>query len=113
MIKPFLKKLGLTIAPQTMTSILSARARAHSHRMVEEWGLTGLTRRLIDHLGSTVQTGPFSGMVLSPMTYKEHLGPFLHGTYEKELHPWVQATISQSPAQVVDIGSRFGYYAVG
>jgi hypothetical protein len=113
MIKPVLKKLMFSLAPGTATSIFSARARAHSHRMVEEWGLGQLTQKLIGQLGASVQSGPFAGMILSPMTYKEHLGPFLFGTYESEIHPWFPALLSGYPNQVVDIGARFGYYAVG
>jgi ribosomal protein L11 methylase PrmA len=47
------------------------------------------------------------------MSHKEHLGPFLLGTYEMELHPWIRAILPQAPTQVVDIGSQFGFYAVG
>lgn len=110
------------VAPQTAAAVLSARARAHSQRLVRDWGLFDLNRRLIERLGSTVQAGPFQGMTLSPMTHEEHLGPYLLGTYETELHPWIERLTSTGPAeaghhvrfaQVVDIGSKFGYYAVG
>jgi hypothetical protein len=108
-----MKKAMLGLAPRAASSLLAARARAQSHRVLEEWGLTRLTRALIDRLGPVVRAGPFSGMVLSPMSHREHLGPYLLGTYESELHPWIRAILAQSPTQVVDIGSRFGYYAVG
>jgi hypothetical protein len=113
MIKPLLKKALLRVAPQTTTALLAARARAHSHRLIDEWGLGGLTRKLIDRFGATVQAGPFAGMVLSPMSHSEHLAPYLLGTYESEVHPWIKAILAQAPTQVVDIGARFGYYAVG
>jgi hypothetical protein len=52
-------------------------------------------------------------MTLTPMTHEEHLGPYLLGTYETELHPWIERLTSQRFQQVLDIGSKFGYYAVG
>src|SRR4051812_1337317 len=109
--KTFVKKALLAVAPQTTSSLLAARARAHGHQLVQDWGLPQLAQKLIDRFGSRVQAGPFAGMVLSPMTYREHLSPFLLGTYESELHPWIRAILCQNPTQVVDIGSRFGYYA--
>jgi hypothetical protein len=113
MIKPLAKRIMFALAPRAAASVFSARARAHSHRVVEEWGLGEVTRKLIAQLGAAVRGGPFSGMVLSPMTYKEHLGPFLLGTYESEIHAWIRALRRRPPTQVIDIGSRFGYYAVG
>ena len=111
--KSLLKRAAARFAPQTTTAVLSARARAHSHRLVEQWGLAGLNRKLIDALGPDVQAGPFRGMRLSPMTWKEHLGPYLLGTYECELHPWFHWILEQPFTGVVDIGAKFGYYAVG
>ena len=101
------------VAPQTTTTILSARARAHSHRLVRHWGLLELNQRLIEHLGSQVQSGPFRGMALSELTRCEHLGPFLLGTYEAELHPWIARVLGQRYREILDIGAKFGYYAVG
>lgn len=101
------------VAPETATAVMSARARAHSHRLVREWGLTDLNMKLVDRFGSVVQGSPFTGMTLSPMTHLEHLGPFLLGTYEEELHPWFESALSGRFEQVLDIGSKFGYYAVG
>jgi predicted O-methyltransferase YrrM len=101
------------VAPETATAVMSARAREHSHRLVREWGLIDLNRKLIDRFGSVVQRSPFTGMTLSPMTHLEHLGPFLLGTYEEELHPWFESAMSGRFEQILDIGSKFGYYAVG
>jgi hypothetical protein len=52
-------------------------------------------------------------MELTPMTHLEHLGPFLLGTYEYELHPWWVSLTRGEYAQIVDVGAKFGYYAVG
>ncbi len=52
-------------------------------------------------------------MKLSPMTHKEHLGPFLLGTYEAQLHPWLESTVRRPFTQILDVGAKFGYYAIG
>jgi hypothetical protein len=109
-----LAKWAMTaVAPQTATVIMSARARAHSQRLARQWGLIDLNRRLVSHLGAVVQAGPFRGMALTPMTHDEHLGPYLLGTYESELHPWIEHLTGRRFRQVLDVGSKFGYYAVG
>jgi hypothetical protein len=112
-VKRVMKRALSAVAPQTATAILSARARAHSHELVREWGLLELNQKLICEFGSTVQSGPFQGMTLSPMTHQEALGPFLLGTYEAELHPWLEAVAAQRFTRVLDVGAKFGYYAVG
>jgi hypothetical protein len=81
--------------------------------LYRDWGVHDLNRKLIDRFGPTVQFGPFQGVILSPMTHHEHLGPFLLGTYEAELHPWLEAVIDGRFSQVLDVGAKFGYYAVG
>lgn len=101
------------IAPETFTALQSARARGHSHRLVREWGLLDLNRKLIDRYGPTVQAGPFAGMTLTPMTRREHLGPFLLGTYEAELHTWLERIAARPFSHILDVGAKFGYYAVG
>ena len=78
------------IAPQTLTAIQSARSRKHSHHLVREWGLHTLNSKLIERYGAKVISGPFVDMTLTEMTHQEHLGPFLLGCYESELHPWLE-----------------------
>lgn len=111
--KQLLKRTAGAIAPEWTTAILSARSRLRSHRLVQAWELDKLGRKLLDRFGSTVQTGPFRGMALSPMTHLEHIGPFLLGSYESELHSWLEEVIDGEFACVLDVGAKFGYYAVG
>lgn len=111
--KSWVKKAFSAVAPQTATKVMSARARAHSQRVVKEWGLFQLNQRLIREVGNRVIAGPFKGMTLTPMTYQEHIGPYLLGTYEMELHPWWEHVFQQSFGQIIDVGAKFGYYAVG
>src|SRR4051812_22639963 len=112
-IKRAVKRALTAVAPGAAPALLSAGARAHSHRLIREWGLLDLNQKLLNRLGPMVQGGPFRGMTLSSMTHAEHLGPFLLGTYEAELHPWVEQVCQRRYAQVLDVGAKFGYYAVG
>lgn len=92
---------------------MSARARAFSHRLVKRWGLHDINERLIQEQGSSVMSGPFKGMILTPMTHVEHIGPFLLGTYETELHSWWEQVFARWFEQIIDVGAKFGYYAIG
>jgi len=111
--KSTLKRALLRVAPQAAGSLIAARDRAHSQRLVKKWGLFELNRKLMKELGTTVVSGPFRGIKLTPMTWQEHIGPYLLGTYEMELHPWWVNVFEQSFDRIIDIGAKFGYYAIG
>ncbi len=111
--KQLIKRLMFALAPQRATAIMSARARAHSHRTLKLWGAPEINDKLREHLGSFVQEGPFSGIRLSPMTYAEHLGPYLLGVYESELDEAWNTVFQGNYPQFIDVGAKFGYYAIG
>lgn len=111
--KRFAKRLLAALAPQWTTALLSARARAHAHRVIAGWGNGPAVRKLVEHLGNQVQAGPFRGLILTPMTHAEQFGPYLLGVYESELDEAWTAVLGQTYPQVIDIGAKFGYYAVG
>lgn len=92
---------------------MSARARAHAHRVVAQWGCGALTRTLVNRFGGVVQEGPFAGLALTQMTHAEQLGPYLLGVYESELDEAWDTVFRGTYSQIVDIGAKFGYYAVG
>lgn len=92
---------------------MSARGRAHSHRVIASWGCGSLNRKLTERFGSRVQEGPFAGMALTAMTHAEQIGPYLLGVYESELDEAWAIVCRGEYAQVVDVGAKFGYYAVG
>jgi hypothetical protein len=111
--KHLLRNAGYRLAPQLTTAVISSRARAHSAALIKAWGLFDLNQKLIAEIGHNVIGGPFAGMALTPSAEQQHVGPYLLGTYEMELHPWVEACSRERFSQIVDIGSSFGYYAVG
>ena len=64
----------------------------------------------------TVQTGPFAGMVMHDVQTwgaGDDIGPQLLGTYEQELHEWLNRFVLKSPSTIINIGCAEGYYAVG
>jgi hypothetical protein len=101
------------LAPRTYLALTSARARRHTHRMFASWGCRALNAALVARLGRQVVDGPFAGLQLSPLTLRDHIGPYLLGTYEHELHPTWRALERVPFSAIVDVGSRFGFYAVG
>ena len=113
MVKQLLRRAPQTVAPRTAIAVMAARSRAHSHVLIREWGLRALNERLVAELGRRVVSGPFRGLVLTDATLAEHIGPFLLGTYESELHPTWERVFEQRFDQVLDVGAKFGYYAVG
>jgi hypothetical protein len=112
-LKRRLRGLLLAHFPRTMTRLLTVRSRRLSHALIRRWGIVELNQRLVSAMGLRVCAGPFEGMSLPAEAMSEHLGPFLAGTYESELHPWLEELRSAPISQVVDIGCKFGYYAVG
>lgn len=112
-IKAGLKKSLTNLFPRFFTIVQSTRSRALSHRLIKEWGLYDLNRRLIAEVGDRVLSGPFRGMVLSSMARKEHIGPFLLGLYESELNDTWEKIFLRPISQIIDVGAKFGYYAVG
>lgn len=98
--------------PRTASRIFSARARALSHQLVERWGCTALNRKLIAKFGAKVLHGPFTGIVLMPETHKEHIAPHLLGLYEGELYPAWKTVFEGTFTQILDVGAKFGFYAV-
>jgi hypothetical protein len=64
--------------------------------------------------GQRVSHGPFEGIVFP----KQHLPgstlmPKLLGSYESELHEWMETLIASDYTAVVNIGCAEGYYAIG
>ena len=112
--KETLKAALFALAPRATTALLSARARAHSQRVAAGWGCGEVNRELFRRFGDAVLGGPFAGVVLTPMTMAEQqAGPVLLGVYESELDGAWDEVLGGSFPQILDVGAKFGYYAVG
>lgn len=68
---------------------------------------------LYERLGDKVRSGPFAGLTLTPMTLSEQFGPFLLGVYERELFSAWRTVLNGSYDCIIDVGAKFGYYAIG
>ena len=112
-LKVAVKRLAHAAAPRLAVAISAQRARRRSHRLLKEWGLWDLNQRLIAEFGSQVLDGPFKGLTFSPLPRAEHIGPYLLGVYEAELHETWRQLLSRDYSEFVDVGANFGYYAVG
>lgn len=113
MIKSLFKQCFHAISPRAAVAFASARSRAHSHRVIAGWGCRPVNDALVGRFGDRVLSGPFAGMVLTPMTRREQLGPYLLGLYERELNSIWERVFQARYSQIVDVGAKFGYYAVG
>lgn len=111
--KSLVKRCFHAVAPRAAVAVESARARAHSHRVIAGWGCPAVNAALVARFGDRVLAGPFQGLTLTPMTHKEQLGPYLLGLYEGELHPVWERVFQGHYPQILDVGAKFGYYAVG
>jgi hypothetical protein len=81
-------------------------------RMMDHQQLAEFVRK---HTNSAVFSGAFKGMVLGPRFPWSNLdiASKLLGTYEQELHPFLQKSRSKRYDAVADVGCAEGYYAVG
>ena len=109
-----LKNLARKLLPESiLLPIVAIRERRLSHRLNAEWQVTPLSAKLFERFGTRVLSGPFAGLVLPRDVAGEHVGPYLFGIYEHELHDTLNGLKGQRFSRVVNIGAKFGYYAAG
>jgi len=113
MLKSLIKRVLYRIAPRWTTERMSAQARAHSHGVSKQWGCDVIADLMFARLGDRVLEGPFEGIRLTEATKSEHIAPYLLGTYESELEPAWNVILEGRYDRIVDIGAKFGYYAIG
>lgn len=63
--------------------------------------------------GGLVAQGPFAGMRYLSSSVGSALAPKLVGSYEEEIQPWIEDSITKGYELVIDVGCAEGYYAVG
>lgn len=66
--------------------------------------------RIID---SSVYSGPFTGMSYVSQSIGSAHYPKLLGTYEMELHEWIEKLCRIPFRQIINVGAGEGYYSVG
>ncbi len=109
MIKGVLKRT----LPRRLVAVISSR-RWWTHVANAQREQRDLCRLLISHCGAAVMGGPFKGLRYSETCLLSHCSTQnLLGTYEIELHPWLEQLLSNKYERIVDIGAGEGYYAVG
>ena len=59
--------------------------------------------------GGTVAAGPFAGLRLAPHPFLPHL----LGSYERELHPTIEALAARAWDTVINVGGGNGFYIAG
>ncbi len=109
MIKGVLKRA----LPRRLVAVISSR-RWWTHVANAQGEHKDLCRLLISHCGTAVMGGPFKGLRYNETCLLSHGNTqLLLGTYEIELHPWLEQVLSNKYERIVDIGAAEGYYAVG
>jgi hypothetical protein len=114
-IKKALRALLKSVAPASLFERIAAvRSRRHQVRWLREGGIFERVKRHIEEHGTVVLAGPFAGMVypLDSATCR-WVVPKLLGTYEDEIHPFLETLRSRKYDCIIDVGSAEGYYAVG
>ncbi|MGI8527335.1 MAG: hypothetical protein ACR2K5_14395 [Pseudolabrys sp.] len=82
-------------------------------RLLSKWRSHLIQNSIISDVGTDVQSGPFKGMRFVERSAEGCHVPKLLGSYERELHPYLEAAIKRGYRHVVNIGMAEGYYAVG
>ena len=106
--KQHLKQLLNTLFPVwslTFQSIRSRRLIEHQCRLL---GLTRTAEELAESFDNKIVNGIFTGMMLSPDLFPQHLAPKYLGTYEDELNFFLHWCIKQAPDAVVNVGRAEG-----
>lgn len=82
-------------------------------RLLGRWRSRVLANTYLVREGARIRGGPFAGMEYVNAATEGALIPRLLGTYESELHPYLQRFAAEGIDTVIDVGCAEGYYAVG
>lgn len=82
-------------------------------RMLGRWRSAQIVEAYVRYQGAKVWGGPFAGMEYVTRATEGALIPRLLGTYESELHPYLDHFAKAGLDCVIDVGCAEGYYAVG
>lgn len=90
------------------------RFRAADHR---SWTYDRLARDVAEAAGHTVVHGPYKGMKYFdsdgvPIVDRQPTMKLI-GSFEEEIHPWIELLAARGFEKIVHLGSTEGYHAVG
>lgn len=82
-------------------------------RVLAVWRSRAIAEAYVRECGARIMQGPFAGMEYVTKATEGALAPRLIGTYESELHPYIERYAQAGLDCVIDVGCAEGYYAVG
>jgi len=82
-------------------------------RLLAKWRCRLIENTIWHAHRGVVYGGPFAGMRYLERPTEGGLAPRLLGSYESELHPFIERFIAKSFRQIAVVGSAEGFYAVG
>ena len=95
----------------TITFLEARRQRRRRKKRIRN---IRLAKVITEKYGMRVQEGPFAGMKYpSAEAAGSALLPKLFGTYEEELHEFVDRALNSQHRRIINVGCGEGYYAVG
>jgi hypothetical protein len=90
---------------------MADRGVEYESNLRKRLGITDLAERFVAMRGDRVSGGPLSGLRYT--TTGDAPVAKLLGTYEAEIHPWIDSFIASGPRRLIVCGTADGYYAVG
>jgi len=108
-----LKNAIMQIAPSWGLRLFAIKSRRFNQLLLQKMGYSDLNEKIISLYGCRVLDGPFRNLCIPESCKYEQLGPYIFGTYEQEIQSWIHELSGWDFKVVIDIGSKFGYYAAG
>ena len=75
--------------------------------------MTPWKEAFVRKFGSVVQGGPFAGMTFHARDLSTVYLPLLTGSYEAEIHGFIETALARGPKVIADVGCEDGFVAVG
>ena len=108
------KRAISTYAPALFSAIRYGRGVAHRRRNIRlQSKLTPWKEAFVRKFGSVVQGGPFAGMIFHRRELAHLYLPLLTGSYEAEIHGFIETALQRRPKIIADVGCEDGFVAVG
>jgi Methyltransferase small domain len=108
------KRVISTYAPSLFSAIRYGRGTLHKWQQARlQASLVPWKAKFIERYDFEIQAGPFAGMKFHRSSAAQAYLPILIGSYEAEIHGFIEAALARRPTTIVDVGSSVGYVAVG